>query len=160
MLHWKLKMEWHESHSGFTKLHMGLIGGPTRQLFLVKKKYLDTTRNKCLWVVLVKNMSVLIDFLLQNTNLVSVLIKICPNFAAVISDRTDTFRKLCPLKNMVELGCFILIVTKSKHFLLHGTGGNCCVTCVKNPLIRASREPGDCDDKWDIPRDIQSCLVC
>ena len=31
-------------------------------------------------VVLVKKMSVLINFLLQNTNLVSVLSKICPNF--------------------------------------------------------------------------------
>ena len=31
-------------------------------------------------VVLVKKMSVLIYFLLQNTNLVSVLSKICPNF--------------------------------------------------------------------------------
>jgi hypothetical protein len=42
-------------------------------------------------VVLVKKMSVLINFLLQTTNLVSVLSKICPNFA----DRTDTFRELC-----------------------------------------------------------------
>ena len=32
-------------------------------------------------VVLVKKKSVLINFLLQNTNLVSVLSKICPNFA-------------------------------------------------------------------------------
>ena len=32
-------------------------------------------------VVLVKKMSVLINFLLQNTNLVSVLSKICPNVA-------------------------------------------------------------------------------
>ena len=40
----------------FAKLHMGLV-------------------------VLVKKMSVLINFLLQNTNLVSVLSKICPNFA-------------------------------------------------------------------------------
>ncbi len=44
--------------AGFTKLHMGLV-------------------------VLVKKMSVLINFLLQNTNLVSVL------------DRTNTFRELC-----------------------------------------------------------------
>ena len=42
--------------SGFTKLHMGLV-------------------------VLVKKMSVLINFLLQNINLVSVLSKICPSFA-------------------------------------------------------------------------------
>ena len=42
--------------SEFVKLHMGLV-------------------------VLVKKMSVLINFLLQNTNLVSVLSKICPNFA-------------------------------------------------------------------------------
>ena len=41
---------------GFTKLHMGLV-------------------------ILVKKMSVLINFLLQNTNLVSVLSKICLNFA-------------------------------------------------------------------------------
>jgi len=41
---------------GFAKLHMSLV-------------------------VLVKKMSVLINFLLQNTNLVSVLIEICPNFA-------------------------------------------------------------------------------
>ena len=41
--------------TGFTKLHMGLV-------------------------VLVKKMSVLINFLLQNTNLVSVLSKTCPNF--------------------------------------------------------------------------------
>ena len=34
----------------------------------------------CIWVALVKNMSVLINFLLQNTNLVSVLSKIFPNF--------------------------------------------------------------------------------
>jgi hypothetical protein len=40
----------------FAKLHMGLV-------------------------VLVRKMSVLINFLLQNTNLVSVLSKICPNFA-------------------------------------------------------------------------------
>jgi hypothetical protein len=45
--------------SGFAKLHMGLV-------------------------VLAKNMSVLINFLLQNTNFVSVLIKICPNFAGHI----------------------------------------------------------------------------
>jgi len=32
-------------------------------------------------VVLVKKMSVLINFLLQNTNLVLVLSKICPDFA-------------------------------------------------------------------------------
>jgi hypothetical protein len=56
--------------------------------------------------------------------------------------RINGFLTHVTLKNMVELGCFILIVTKGKHFLLHGTGGNCCVTCVKNPLIRASREPG------------------
>ena len=42
--------------AGFTKLHMGLV-------------------------VLVRKMSFLIKFLLQNTNLVSVLSKICPNFA-------------------------------------------------------------------------------
>ena len=42
--------------SEFAKLHMGLV-------------------------VLLKKMSVLINFLLQNTNLVSVLNKICPNFA-------------------------------------------------------------------------------
>jgi len=42
--------------TGFTKLPMGLV-------------------------VLVKKMSVHINFLLQNTNLVSVLNKICPNFA-------------------------------------------------------------------------------
>jgi hypothetical protein len=34
----------------------------------------------CIWVVLVKNMSVLINFLSQNPNLVSVLSKIFPNF--------------------------------------------------------------------------------
>jgi hypothetical protein len=43
----------------FAKLHMGLV-------------------------VLVKKMSVLINFLLQNTNLVSVLSKICPNFAGQV----------------------------------------------------------------------------
>ena len=43
----------------FAKLHMGLV-------------------------VLVKILSVLINFLLQNTNLVSVLIKLCPNFAGHI----------------------------------------------------------------------------
>ena len=42
--------------AGFAKLHVGLV-------------------------VLVKRMSVLINFLLQNTKLVSVLGKICPNFA-------------------------------------------------------------------------------
>jgi hypothetical protein len=42
--------------TGFTKLHMGLA-------------------------VLVKKMSVLINFLLHNTNLVSILGKIYPNFA-------------------------------------------------------------------------------
>ena len=42
--------------TGFTKLHIGLV-------------------------VLVKKMSVLINFPLQNTNLVSFLSKICPNFA-------------------------------------------------------------------------------
>jgi hypothetical protein len=45
-----------EKLSGFTKLHMGLV-------------------------VLVKNISVLIHFLVKNTNLVSVLSKIFPNFA-------------------------------------------------------------------------------
>jgi hypothetical protein len=45
-----------QPRTGFTKLHMGLM-------------------------VLVKIMSVLNNFLLQNTNLVSVLSKICPNFA-------------------------------------------------------------------------------
>jgi hypothetical protein len=34
-------------------------------------------------VVLVKKMSVLINFLTQNTNLVSVLTKICPNLGGV-----------------------------------------------------------------------------
>ena len=52
----------------FAKLHMGLV-------------------------VLVKKMSVLINFLLQNTNLVSVLSKICP--IDVWQDRTGTFRELC-----------------------------------------------------------------
>jgi hypothetical protein len=42
--------------SGFTKLHMGLV-------------------------VLVKKMSVLVNFLLKNTNLLSVLSKICQNSA-------------------------------------------------------------------------------
>jgi len=42
--------------AGFAKLHVGLM-------------------------VLVKRMSVLINFLLNNTKLVSVLGKICPNFA-------------------------------------------------------------------------------
>ena len=44
-------------------------------------------------LVLVKKMSVLINFLLQNANLVSVLSKICPNLLAM-SDRTDKFCEL------------------------------------------------------------------
>jgi hypothetical protein len=42
----------------FTKLHVGLV-------------------------ILVKRMSVLVNFLLQNTKLVSVLGQICPNFAGL-----------------------------------------------------------------------------
>jgi hypothetical protein len=59
-----------KSRAGYTQLYMGLV-------------------------VLVKKMSVLINFLLQNTNLVSVLSKICPNFAGDFSDRTDEFHQLC-----------------------------------------------------------------
>ena len=44
-------------------------------------------------VVLVKKMSVLINFLLQNTNLVSVLSKICPIFAGHVWQD----RKICPI---------------------------------------------------------------
>ena len=51
--------EYHEHTTEFAKFHMGLV-------------------------VLVKIMSVLINFVLQNTNLVSVLIKISPNFAGHI----------------------------------------------------------------------------
>ena len=51
-LKWAFSITWPE----FAKLHMGLV-------------------------VLVKKMTILINFLLQNTNLVSVLSKICPNFA-------------------------------------------------------------------------------
>ena len=47
-------------------------------------------------VVLEKKISVLINLLLQNINLMSVLSKICPN-CDVMSDRTDTFRELCYL---------------------------------------------------------------
>ena len=42
-------------------------------------------------VVLEKKMSVLINFVLQNTNLVSV----SPQILLVMSDRTDEFRELC-----------------------------------------------------------------
>ena len=58
--------------SGFTKLHMCLV-------------------------VLVKKMSVFINFLLQNINLVSVLSKICP-ILLVMSDRTDKFHELCHVR--------------------------------------------------------------
>ena len=68
----------------FAKLHMGLV-------------------------VLVKKMSVLINFLLQNTNLVSVLSKICPNLL-VMSDRTDTFRKL------YTLSVAVLVFPSLPHF--------------------------------------------
>ena len=44
-------------------------------------------------VVLVKKMSVLINFLLQNTNLVTSLAK-SAQILLVMSDRTDTFREL------------------------------------------------------------------
>ena len=44
-------------------------------------------------VVLEKKMSVLINFVLQNTNLVSVLSEI-PKILLVMSDRTDEFREL------------------------------------------------------------------
>jgi hypothetical protein len=54
-------------------------------------------------VVLVKKMSVLINFLLQNTNLVSVLSK-SAQILLVMSDRTDTFRKLC-LKDIDPHNC-------------------------------------------------------
>jgi hypothetical protein len=74
-LKWAFSITWPE----FAKLHMGLV-------------------------ILVKKMLVLINFLLQNTNLVSVLRKIpilCQSLEKsaqillVMSDRTDTFRELC-----------------------------------------------------------------
>ena len=57
-------------HPEFAKLHMGLV-------------------------VLVKKMSVLINFLLQNTNLVSVLSKICPSFAGHVWKDWHISRILC-----------------------------------------------------------------
>jgi len=41
-------------------------------------------------VVLMKKMSVLVNFLMQNTNLVPAFSKICPNLL-VMSNRIDTF---------------------------------------------------------------------
>ena len=54
------------------------IRGGTRYFYLPKTEFVKLHMGL---VVLVKKMSVLINFLLQNTILVSVLSKICPNFA-------------------------------------------------------------------------------
>jgi hypothetical protein len=70
--------------SEFAKLHMGLV-------------------------VLVKKMSVLINFLLQNTNLVSVLIKICPNFAGHVWQDWHISRTLWWLPNCLFCTSRLLI---------------------------------------------------
>ena len=60
------------------------IVGVQRYTFSTSDMYYDTSLVREIaygLVALVKKMSVLINFLLQNTNLVSVLSKICPNFA-------------------------------------------------------------------------------
>jgi hypothetical protein len=51
-------------------------------------------------VVLVKRMSVLINFLLQNTKLVSVLGKICPNFAGHVWQDWHKSRTLVSVCNL------------------------------------------------------------
>ena len=69
--------------SEFAKLHMGLV-------------------------VLVKKMSVLINFLLQDTNLVSVLNSLAKSaqILLVMSDRTDTFRELCYIMQYAKCDMF------------------------------------------------------
>ena len=77
ILHTKLTIEQHDP-SPFPQITMGERKGPGSDSAEFAKLQMGL-------VVLVKIMSVLINFLLQNTNLVSVLIKICPNFAGHIS---------------------------------------------------------------------------
>ena len=61
-------------------------------------------------VVLVKTMSVLINFLTENTNLVSVLMIICPNLA----NRTDEFRELSSvIKNGNSISMICIVLFKS-----------------------------------------------
>ena len=69
--------------SEFAKLHMGLV-------------------------VLVKKMSVLINFLLQDTNLVSVLNSLAKSaqMLLVMSDRTDTLRELCYIMQYAKCDMF------------------------------------------------------
>jgi hypothetical protein len=52
---------------------------------------------------LVKKMSVLINILLQNTNLVSVL-----SILLVMSDRTDKFRELCDREAHMYIDSFFM----------------------------------------------------
>ena len=69
--------------SEFAKLHMGLV-------------------------VLVKKMSVLINFLLQDTNLVSVLNSLAKSaqILLVMSDRTDTFCEPCYIMQYAKCDMF------------------------------------------------------
>jgi hypothetical protein len=65
-------------------------------------------------VVLVKTMSVLINFLTENTNLVSVLMIICPNLASDRSNRTDEFRELSSvIKNGNSISMICIVLFKS-----------------------------------------------
>jgi hypothetical protein len=84
----------------FTKLHMGLV-------------------------VLLKKMSVFIHFLLQNTKLVSVLNKICPNFAGHVWQDWQISRTLCLISfnlwnGLVSTLCF---VNDSEKAHLHFVSG-------------------------------------
>ena len=72
-------------------------------------------------VVLVKIMSVLINFLLQNTNLVSVLIKICPNFAGHTCIWQDwQFRELSTLlSRKYKTYCTLKGILSTKTVIFH-----------------------------------------
>ena len=103
--------------AGFIKLHMSLV-------------------------VLVKKMSVLINILLQNINLVSVLSKICPNLTQVtnfMNSATAICRANYPNYSQIQtkflllsLVCFLKSL-KNTCLMLDILPLNCQLSCISNP---------------------------
>ena len=96
---------------GFTKLHMGLV-------------------------VLEKKMSVLINFLLQNTNFWQFLAKSSQILLIVISDRTDEFRELCICRILKICSKQVQTVyTEVRVMVFHTTFTNISVISSAGPWL-------------------------
>ena len=106
---WPESLGYPDPFSEFAKLHMGLV-------------------------VLVKKMSVLINFPLQNTNLVSFLSKICPNFGGHVWQNWK-ISWILSLNNIIwfphkEIIHWILTYLYIENFFILGAGTEAAAVCA------------------------------